>query len=219
MAQVQGDAGQESASRQSLPMPPERTRRSRLPRRYLDPMSSEPQTQYERPVKEVALAELKPLLAKQIHLYGNHLLLLPEPERIGAVCAEVLESAAERGRAVIEVSAPGGPREALQQIAAAVLAHYGVELELRREDPDYLGVHSAFIRGLGQTGRQRRQVEALLLIRDLEPQAAVDMFARGRDEAWEWDVQTVVVAPKEDKDNYLLTYSDPYFLHCVYYVV
>jgi hypothetical protein len=182
-------------------------------------MADQHPTRFDRPVKEVPLPELAPLLAKQLHLYGNHLLLLPEREQIGAVCAEVLEAAREHDLEIVEVSASGNPREALTKIATAVLSFCGVELELRREDPDYLDVHSAFIRGLGQTARRRRQDAPLLLIRDLEPKTAVVMFARGRDEAWEWDVQTVVVAPKEEKNNYLLTYSDPYFLHCVYYVV
>ena len=178
-------------------------------------MSDASKTQFERPIKEIARNELAPLVTKIVARDGWHLLLLSESQELEGVCSSVRETLEAGGRELIVASAPGAPREALRQIAEAILGHYGEVLAVAASD-DFLDVYYAFRRGLSRVSRGDRRKEALLLLSGLSPESARAIFARGRDEAWGWDIQTVVVAPGEDKDDYLLTYSDSFFLNQIY---
>lgn len=176
-------------------------------------------TEAAKPRPFARFDELEPLLGLLVLRYGERVLLLPEAERVAAVVERVRELLPKER--TIEVDATD--LDALgfvRRLRAAVLPRYGLEDVERVADAGIL------LSDLGRrlphffkdegfvTGRER----PILLVHGASSDLAVGLFARGRDEMWGLGLATVVVAPKEDKDRYLLTVSDSYFLRNIYWV-
>lgn len=173
-------------------------------------------TQYEKPRPALKLAEVDEKVA-ELQGHGDRLLLLAEG-RPAEVLRRTRQGLERSGRSYVEIDGSGLDLRAFtNQLAEQTLAALGQSWQ--RQDTAFINLMMEFQSALSHSNLHwHREKNLLLLVSGVAPEVAVAFFARCRDELWAIPLQIFVVAPAADKDSYLLTYSDSYFMQRIYRV-
>lgn len=157
--------------------------------------------------------------ASSIFCWASHL-FVTTPEHTDRLYEQVLEAVTAAGRQPI-VTLNGyhsdGFLPVLGRLFGALHSFHGLPAPDPFEPPDH-NIWSlaepiyAGAENLPSAYKQLRYEDTPRVIsRNLSPEAACNMFARGRDLMWELGYPFTVVASVEEKNSYLLSVSDSFF--------